>query len=279
MKSRLLMVHAGGVGDFICTFPTLAALSRTHDIEIAGMPERALLAREAGLAVAVHDIETTGFHSLFSTPDARLRAFAARFDEALIWMADSDGALARNLCMAGTANVRCFPGIPPEDWARHAAHWYGTCAGVEISLPFQANFSPMTNAPDVVLQPGSGSPKKNWPLACFEALASRLTRRGHRVSWCMGPAEANLPHRPDSLSPMSLPELARLLAGARLFIGNDSGISHLAAAAGCPTLAIFGPTNPRVWAPAGPRVRVLRGRPWSDTQTVFDAALELLAQP
>lgn len=278
MKSRLLVVHTGGAGDFICTFPTLAALARTFDIEIAGIPERAMLAIETGLAVAVHDIEATGFHTVFSEPDARLRAFAAPFDEALIWMADSDGTLARNLGVAGISNVRCFPGIPPDEWTLHAAHWYGSRAGVEISQPFQAAFSPMADAPEVVLQPGSGSRKKNWPLAYFEDVARHLTQRGHQVVWCTGPAEAALAQRPETLSPMPLTELARLLAGARLFIGNDSGISHLAAAAGCPTLAIFGPTDPRVWGPAGPRVRVLQGQPWPDVTAVVEAALELLAR-
>ena len=76
MMGRLLVIHTGGVGDFICTFPALSVLAQTHTIEIAGLPERVALARAAGLAKKVHDLERTGFASVFSGPDERLRAFA-----------------------------------------------------------------------------------------------------------------------------------------------------------------------------------------------------------
>jgi ADP-heptose:LPS heptosyltransferase len=55
----------------------------------------------------------------------------------------------------------------------------------------------------------------------------------------------------------NLSELAKRLASARVFVGNDSGISHLAAAVGTPVVALFGPTDPRVWAPRGPMVEVI----------------------
>ena len=57
----------------------------------------------------------------------------------------------------------------------------------------------------------------------------------------------------------NLYELAKWLASARLYIGNDSGITHLAAAVGTPVVAIFGPTDPAVWAPRGERVAVVSG--------------------
>ena len=52
--------------------------------------------------------------------------------------------------------------------------------------------------------------------------------------------------------------LGAALARAGLFLGNDAGVSHLAAATGAPTLALFGPTDPALWAPVGPRVATLR---------------------
>lgn len=278
MKPRMLMVHTGGVGDFICTFPTLATLASIYDIEIAGNPERVVLARDAGLARAVHDIEGTGFHSVFSEPDSRLRSFASGFDEALIWMPDHDGAIRHHLMDIGIPLVRCFEGIPPKDWERHATHWYATCADVEIALPFQVPFTPVDDGPEVILHPGSGSLTKNWPLANFEEVARSIELRGYKVVWCAGPAEAAMARRPDSLPPLPLRTLARYLAGARLFIGNDSGISHLAGLSGCPTLAIFGVTKPHVWAPAGPRVEVLQGTPWVAPEVVISASLDLLAR-
>jgi ADP-heptose:LPS heptosyltransferase len=58
--------------------------------------------------------------------------------------------------------------------------------------------------------------------------------------------------------------VAAILRRARAFLGNDSGISHLAGMLGLPTLALFGPTDPALWAPLGPRVRVLRSESLTD---------------
>ncbi|HNT87980.1 MAG TPA: glycosyltransferase family 9 protein, partial [Candidatus Hydrogenedentes bacterium] len=71
--------------------------------------------------------------------------------------------------------------------------------------------------------------------------------------------------------------IAGILAGARLYIGNDSGITHLAAAVGCPTVAVFGPTDPTVWAPRGARVHVVAGDPWPDAEAVLRDARAVLA--
>ena len=76
-----------------------------------------------------------------------------------------------------------------------------------------------------------------------------------RVLWCAGPEEAI----ENAMRFENLYELARWLASARVYIGNDSGITHLAAAVGTPVVAIFGPTDPAVWAPRGERVSVLTG--------------------
>jgi ADP-heptose:LPS heptosyltransferase len=93
----------------------------------------------------------------------------------------------------------------------------------------------------VIVHPYSSSAKKTWPLENFEAVAARL----RRVKWCV-------PGRIDDLY-----ELACWISKARLYIGNDSGISHLAAAVGTPVIAIFLSTDPRVWAPRGEQVTVL----------------------
>jgi ADP-heptose:LPS heptosyltransferase len=108
-----------------------------------------------------------------------------------------------------------------------------------------------------VIHPFSGSARKNWPLEKFRQLAHGLERNMH-VHWCAGPDD---PPLPGAVRIDDLYELARWLARARLYIGNDSCITHLAAAAGTPVLALFGPTDPARWAPRGPNVRVLRWRP------------------
>jgi ADP-heptose:LPS heptosyltransferase len=88
-----------------------------------------------------------------------------------------------------------------------------------------------------VIHPGSGSAKKNWPF--FDELMRRLP------GCCMLPQN------------LSLLELSQYVRKARAFIGNDSGITHLAAYLGCPTIALFGPTDPRTWGPIGRRSRII----------------------
>ena len=104
-------------------------------------------------------------------------------------------------------------------------------------------------ATGTVIHPFSGSAQKNWPLENFREVALRLGD----VQWLAGPEEA----LDGSTHFDSIVDLAKLIAGAKRYIGNDSGITHLAAAVGAPVIAIFGPTDPRVWAPRGENVRVL----------------------
>jgi heptosyltransferase-3 len=100
-----------------------------------------------------------------------------------------------------------------------------------------------------VIHPFSGSARKNWPLDRFRELAARLPMP---VKWCAGPEES----LQDAVRFENLYELGCWLASARLYIGNDSGITHLAAAVGAPVVAIFVASDPVVWAPRGKLVRV-----------------------
>jgi hypothetical protein len=107
-----------------------------------------------------------------------------------------------------------------------------------------------------VIHPFSGSARKNWPIERFRAIAAQL-ERVMPVKWCAGEED---PPLPGAVRIDNLFELACWLARARLYIGNDSGITHLAAAVGTPVLALFGPTDPEVWAPRGKNVRIGRWR-------------------
>lgn len=120
----------------------------------------------------------------------------------------------------------------------------------------------------MALHPGSGSIRKNWPVERFAELALRARHElGLKVALFLGPVELEEPSRLRAeLGPAvdtvfenpRLTLLASLLAESAVYVGNDSGVSHLAAAVGAPTVAIFGPTDPAVWAPLGPRCRVLQ---------------------
>jgi hypothetical protein len=142
----------------------------------------------------------------------------------------------------------------------------------------------------LAIHPGSGSPKKNWPVQNFRELVMRLCHpegpsgrvgrpEGPAVArWLLvlGPADDPEPWReaPGAVLARSLPlrALGALLSRAGLFVGNDSGVAHLAAAAGTATVTAFGPTDPRLWSPVGPRVRCVRAAcGWPDVNHVLSA--------
>jgi len=275
-SASTLVLHTGGIGDFILACPAIAWLARAGPVALLGRKERLALAVEAGIAAAAHALDDVDFSTIFATPSPRLRSFLAPFTRACIWMRDEDGHLETALHALGISQVQCWPGLPPEHWPGHAAQYYQHCVRAPEALPQEAflPLPPAGEALDVVLHPGSGSQKKNWPLDRFLELAEALAAAGRQVHCCAGPAEEALAFPPGThvLREPGLPALGARLATAQLFIGNDSGISHLAAAVGCPTLAVFGPTDPVRWRPLGTHVRVLQGTPWPDVRAVLDAA-------
>lgn len=271
---RTLVVHTGGIGDFLLFCPSLMRLNEDGPVRAAGIRSRLLLAEAAGLLDASYDLDDIAFDSVFSCPSPRLERFLAEFDRAVIWMKD-DGAIRGALETCGVRDALVFPGLPPETWNRHATQYYASCLGYDGLPPLRLPVTPSESSHDVLLHPGSGGKRKNWPIARFRDLSDALSAQGRTVTWIAGPAEDGLQFPPSAsvLRMPSLVSLARELASARLYIGNDSGVTHLAAACGCPTVALFGPTNPAVWAPRGDRVRVVQGDPWPSAQKVLEAAL------
>ena len=151
---------------------------------------------------------------------------------------------------AGLAEAAAWP--VPDAWAQEA-HRLLAEIGIDPSRPY------------ALLHPGSGSPAKCWPPARFRALARAITT-DLPVAFVIGPVECDrwgeqaarsLCGRFPVLDRPPLPLLAAALAGAKLYVGNDSGVSHLAAGVGAPALTIFGPTNPQHFAPIGPAARTL----------------------
>jgi ADP-heptose:LPS heptosyltransferase len=114
----------------------------------------------------------------------------------------------------------------------------------------------------VAFHPGSGSERKNWPINKFEALAEKLREKGFRIVWIMGPADAvfSPPSTDILVRNAPLPLLVHIFARSCLYVGNDSGISHLAAACGAASVVLFGPSDPEVWRPCGKKVAIVSGR-------------------
>lgn len=165
------------------------------------------------------------------------------------------------------------PGIHVADWLA------GAIRSTLSSEPEVPTLSPTTEeyalgkrilsqlglAAPIILHPGSSEAWKRWPAARYARLADALQRSGHQVAIVAGAADrdaaafitAHARTRPLLVPPMGVRSLKSMLANAALFIGNDSGVTHLAAAVGAPAIALFGPTDPDSWAPRG-RVQVIR---------------------
>ena len=135
----------------------------------------------------------------------------------------------------------------------------------------------------IIIHPGAGSHRKRWPAQRFAALGAALAQRGHQVILIEGPADAEVVAKVQEHAAAPFPvlrnldtrRLAAAITGARCFVGNDSGATHLAGAVGVPTLALFGPTDPVSWAPLG-NARVLRR---CCTQTVQQGQIMVCDDP
>jgi len=245
---RRLVIRPGAIGDFIVSLPALEAL-RTDSLEIWTTRRNVPL---VNFAQCVRPIDATGLE-LTGITDAAPAALA-EFDQIVSWYGASRPEFRD--AVAGLP-FHFFPALPPDGCDLHAADYYVEQVRSLVTVPDTPAIPQI--AVDVprenfaVIHPFSGSPRKNWPLEKFRALAGRLERI-MPVCWCSGDED---PPLPGAVRIPDLLDLARWLASARLYIGNDSGITHLAAAAGTPVLAIFRATDPRVWAPRGPHVRVM----------------------
>jgi heptosyltransferase-3 len=150
-----------------------------------------------------------------------------------------------------------------------------------------AGLFPATGAPVIALAPTANWAPKIWPPERFVALFQRLASShipGAVPAVIAGPGEFEaamarpvlraLPQAIDLVGRLSLPEIAAFLARSSLFVGNDSGLMHLAAASGTPTLGLFGPTDAAEYAPSGPRAVAVAGVDASMASISVDAVEE-----
>ena len=193
-------------------------------------------------------IASTGLDMLEFSPDVALMEELRRFDSIVSWYGTN-----RPEFRAAVEGLpfQFLSALPPDDSRMHAADFFAEqtrCTGPAI--PHIE--CPRHDAGFAVIHPFSGSAKKCWPLDRYRTLEKGI--ESHMpVRWCAGPEEPLA----NAVRIDGLYELACWLATARVYIGNDSGITHLAAAVGTPVVALFGPTDPRIWAPRGPRVHVI----------------------
>jgi hypothetical protein len=271
---RRLAIRPGGIGDFIVSLPALECLNpsrdrkgvdglnlKSDDYEVWTRSETVPLVR---FTDRVRSIASTGL-DLLSVSDApeRLIEELRSFDSIVSWYGANRPEFREEVARLGLP-FTFFPALPPEGAGKPASDFYldqvrtlGECVsdGTPRIRGLEACAARDGDEEDfVVIHPFSGSERKNWPLENFGQLARRLGI-ATKVYWCYGPED---PPDDDAVRIENLFELACWLSKASLFVGNDSGITHLAAAVGTPVLAFFGPTDPAVWAPRGAEVRIGR---------------------
>ena len=283
----ILVIRPGAIGDALLTFPVLKAL-REH---YAGMPITLVsnaqvlpLALAFGVAEQTFDFQDIHWSELFSTTGIRISSLLAllkQTDLAICWMRDTDGIVKRNLNLSGVKHVVIAPGRPAEGERIHIVDYLANTIGLPIvwprfiaplSWPTPNPFSNRTTDLSIAIHPGSGAAHKCWPTSRFAAVIERLWQQNRSVLLLAGPADSERVHdvfqqlsSPPSpamlklLTNAPLMEVARQLQPCRCYLGNDSGITHLAAMLGVPTVAIFGPTDLAIWRPMGPSVHIIQG--------------------
>lgn len=284
--NRILTIRGGAIGDFILTLPALKTLREAHpnaDIEILGYKHIAVLAEDRFYAQRVRSIESAPLSRFFAKdadlPDELAKHFTG-FDLIITYLYDPDLIFETNLRRSGAQKI--VRGPAKIENSSHASHQLARPIE-ELGLPI-SNFAPKLypsnedrhrargflaglEAPVVAFHPGSGSYEKNWPLQNWIELGNHFLRNfAGSLLIVSGEADEDQIGQLESIwqnprvrfaKHLPLPDLAAALENT-IFVGHDSGISHLAAAAGAKCILLFGPTDPAVWAPLNEGARVVR---------------------
>jgi len=302
----ICVVRSGALGDTILTLPALQLL-RAHlpgvRLTLVGSAWAEKLLPLVDFPLRVVRFDSPELTALFGRgagrdPSGVLSGASA----AVIYAARPDDELVSNARRLCTGPVVTWPVEP--DGTTHAAVHFAAAVTAEPPPPELVPF-PALRVPGgrmdeaaawlasrleagerpVALHPGSGSRRKCWPPERFAGLMDAL---GAPVLLLQGPADEEACARVAALASPSgqllrvvepdLGRLAALLRLCRAYVGNDSGVSHLAAGLGVKSLVIFGPTDLRVWAPRGPAVRIAGPAPdASDPWPAVGAVLKLLS--
>ncbi|MGC9195954.1 MAG: glycosyltransferase family 9 protein [Syntrophobacteraceae bacterium] len=307
MKGKKAVVfHQGALGDFLVAagavdelahvagFTCIDFWSKSEHVSL--LAERSYLGRcrpcDSPLAAAL--LAEDSWRGAI-VPDFLLEA-----DSIFIFGQTSSRLMAKNLSRLLSADVHWIESFPGENAPREHVRQFLRKQFVRLGLPIEGK--PLSLTPSashkeaaldqlcrlgleqrpVFIHPGSGGRRKVWPLAKWRGLIDWARRElSAQVLLSIGPADAYIDELAEAVRPweipvvsgLSLPGLSALLCLCALYIGSDSGVSHLAAAVGVPTLAIFGPTDPCIWAPGGKRAKAVQ-RKWDYENQASGASLE-----
>ena len=300
--NRILVIRGGAIGDFLLTLPALKLLRDAFPsahLEILGYKHIIALAENRGYADSVRSIDYAPLASFFSRDGelpAELAKYFRSFQQIISYLFDPDEIFANNLKRCGVKNlIKASPQINDgEQAARQLARpleqlglFLEDAAAMlypnKEDRMFAKKFLERSAQPLLALHPGSGGERKNWALENWRELGDWLIESMQPSTLLVVIGEADesraqqlkewWAERPVCYAQnLPLPQVAALLEQCAMFIGHDSGISHLAAAVGTPSLLLFVPTDPEIWAPANERVKTIRA-PKNDLQQLSVATV------
>jgi heptosyltransferase-3 len=280
--------HDGALGDVLLSLPCLQALRlRGETVHFAGRRDLGRLLRDTKVVGESSDAGSRSYAGLYTgDANAELRSFLGGYRRAVVFTVDSGGPVASALRRI-ISDIRTVVTMPPPgsriSAARYRLGQLDPAALSEIGRSFLTVPAPLQglteamlsrwgwkgDRPLVMVHPGSGGRGKCWPLErYFSAVTDILEEEDAFVILFTGPAEDDLfldqveaycrnHEHTVHVGDTDLTALAALLARSGAYVGNDSGVSHLAAAVGAPTIALFGPTDPVIWGPVGKRVTII----------------------
>ncbi len=276
---RALVLFPGALGDFVCFLPVLRSLAHAASVDLLARSEFADLAPES---VRVRSLERYEINRLFvcgAVAEDKLRDFFSRYASVYSWMGSGQQQFVRQLQDLCQGRAHIFP-FQPELSGRHQSEYYLTCINCsdppvpQISLKPQAMTwsavywarHSLEGSQVLIVAPGSGAKEKNWPLPFFAAVIGWWRDQiGGEAVVVLGPVEEERggldPSRLTGCKVargLILAELAAIIARSDVYLGNDSGVTHIAAALGISTVALFGPSNGQKWRPQGKRVHILK---------------------
>ena len=275
---RSLILFPGALGDFICFLPTLNRIARSSRVDLFARVEFADLVSSQVYLRSVDSYEIRRLFVRGGANDEPVKKFFACYDVVYSWMGSGVADFTAQLMSLTQGRACLFPFRPPGGGI-HQSDYFLRCVGApsmaafpRISVKADAlhwceaywRQHSLCDKPVLALAPGSGAREKNWPVPGFAAVAQwwRQRTRGS-VIVIIGPVEEeregyDLLYREGlQARNLSLARLAGLLSLCNLYLGNDSGLTHLAAAVGAPSFALFGPSDVVQWAPRGKHVTTL----------------------
>jgi len=279
--NRVLVWHQGALGDLLLSIPALHAIRSQGagaSLHLVSRTDVASLLILSGLAGSVSSPEDGMFGALFRDDEEipqRLRNFLSGFDSGVIFTRRRNAHFLKKIAKV-IPSLFFLITFPPEGVREHvsiyqlkqlgiAGEWWFSLSGICEDGPSSSS------TPVMSIHPGSGGWRKCWPLENFLELALSIHGGERwRFQFIFGPAE-----KADAVKKTArfisdygidaqlvcgrpLLETARWLKQSDLYIGNDSGISHMAALLGVPSIVLFGPTDDVVWRPLGQNVRIVR---------------------